>query len=133
MHRHIVTSNTILYCSKWEETCRFYRDRLGLPVLFDTDWFVEYRLNAGSRLSIADERRATIRGCGGSGMTIALEVSEIDAVWARMERMGLNPTAIREHPWNARVFYLVDPEGHRVEIWQSLSAATGREPMPAGS
>ena len=22
--------------------------------------------------------------------------------------------------WNARVFYLFDPEGHRIEIWQSV-------------
>ena len=33
--------------------------------------------------------------------------------------MGLEPTRIQEHPWDARVFHLFDPEGHRIEIWQS--------------
>jgi hypothetical protein len=32
--------------------------------------------------------------------------------------MGLEPTAIENHPWNARVFYLFDPERHRIEVWQ---------------
>lgn len=112
------TANTILYCRKWEQTAAFYRDRLGLPVNFSNDWFVEFRLNPGARISIADETRASIKSCGGKGFTLALEVKDIDSVWADMEKSGLEPTDIRDHAWGARVFYFYDPEGHRIEIWQ---------------
>lgn len=118
-HR-LITVNTILYCKKWEETVAFYRDRLCLPAIFSCDWFVEFSLNPMSRLSIADEARATIKGCGGRGITITLEVTDIDAVHAMAETAGINPTRPTHHPWGAKVFYLFDPEGHRIEIWKSL-------------
>lgn len=114
----LITANTILYCGHWEETVRFYRDGLRLPVLFATDWFVEFRLAADSRLSVADERRASIKSSGGAGITVSLQVEDIDATWEHAKETGLAPTAISEHPWHARVFCLFDPEGHRIEMWQ---------------
>ncbi|WP_035255458.1 VOC family protein [Desulfatiglans anilini] len=118
------SANTILYCREWEETVRFYRDRLHLPVRFSNDWFVEFELTQGARLSVADERRSSVKSSRGLGITLALEVDDIEGVREYAERAGLKPTALRRHPWDARVFYLVDPEGHRVEIWQ---AGTGGE------
>jgi uncharacterized glyoxalase superfamily protein PhnB len=114
----------ILYCSKWELTVRFYKEQLGLPVLFSTDWFVEFRLNGDSRLSIADEKRSSIKSCGGKGITLALEVEDIETMHEHMEKVGLKPTIISKHPWNARVFNLFDPEGHRLEIWQKFADET---------
>ncbi|MBU4037645.1 MAG: VOC family protein, partial [Proteobacteria bacterium] len=54
----------------------------------------------------------------------ALEVEDIEAVREDMVITGLEPTAIREHSWAARVFYLFDPEGHRIEIWQKIADET---------
>ena len=121
MHKSLKTTNMILYCKEWEKTVRFYRDQLQIPVNFSTDWFVEFRLNAMSRLSIADEKRSSIRSCRGKGVTLALEVEDIEAMWGCMETIGLKPTVIWKHPWDAWVFYLFDPEGHRIEIWQPIS------------
>jgi catechol 2,3-dioxygenase-like lactoylglutathione lyase family enzyme len=120
MQANLISTNMILYCTRWEETVRFYRDDLNLPVHFAADWFVEFELSAVSRLSIADERRASVKSCGGRGVTLGLEVGDIDAVRTNTQRLGLKPTAIKKHPWNASVFYLFDPEGHRIEIWQPL-------------
>ena len=114
----LLTANTILYCRQWDATVRFYRDELGLSVTFAADWFVEFRLAPDSRLSVADEKRASIKSSGGSGMTMSLQVGDIGAAWEHAEKRGLKPTAIKQHPWHARVFYLLDPEGHRIEIWQ---------------
>lgn len=119
MKKNLITTNTILYCKEWEKTVKFYRDRLKLPILFAADWFVEFGLNAVSRLSIADEKRSSIKGCNGKGITLTMEVNDIEAVRTDMEEIGLKPTRIRKHPWDARVFYIFDPEGHRIEIWQS--------------
>ena len=121
MEKRIKTTNTILYCGKFEETVEFYRDHLKLPVNFSTDWFVEFCLSAASRLSIADEKRASIKSCRGKGVTLALEVKNIDKTWEYIDKAGLNPTGIRKHAWNARVFYLFDPERHRIEIWESIN------------
>ncbi len=118
----LITTNTILYCKEWEETVEFYRDKLKLPIIFATDWFVEFGLNAMSRLSIADEKRSSIKSCGGKGITLTLEVDDIEASWEQAKKNGLKPTQLREHQWDARVFYIFDPEEHRIEIWQSSKA-----------
>ena len=119
MRQRFKTTNTILYCKNWDQTVGFYRDRLGLPVNFSNDWFVEFCLTDGSRLSIADESRASIKSCGGMGITLTLETDAIESAWADFAKSGLELTEIKEHPWGAKVFYLYDPEGHRIEIWQA--------------
>ncbi len=116
----IKTANTILYCRKWEETVRFYRDSLNLAVNFSTDWFVEFCVGPTSRLSVADEKRASIKSCKEKGVTLSLEVPNIDDAWRHADKAGLNPTTVKKHPWDALVFYLFDPERHRVEIWQTV-------------
>ena len=113
----ILSANTIIYCRHWQSTVHFYRDRLGLPVSAELDWFIEFSLNDGARLSIANEMRATIKSSKGQGLTITLEVEDIDAVRAELVERGLLPTQIRTHAWGAKVMYLVDPEGNRLEYW----------------
>ena len=127
METHLRTTNTILYCKQWGKTVEFYRNQLCLPVLFTTDWFVEFSLNAMSRLSIANEKRSSIKGCGGKGITITLEVDDIEAAREYAKEIGMNPTQLRLHPWDARVFYIFDPEGHRIEIWQSATPPKSRD------
>jgi uncharacterized glyoxalase superfamily protein PhnB len=120
----IKAANTILYCSKWEETVRFYRDQLKLPVTFSTDWFVEFSLNGSTRLSIANEKRASIKTSRGKGITLSWEVDRVERAWADVQKNGLEPTPIQKHSWGARVFYLFDPEGTRIEFWQISSELT---------
>jgi catechol 2,3-dioxygenase-like lactoylglutathione lyase family enzyme len=119
-------ANTILYCSKWEDTVRFYRDQLKLPVTFSSDWFVEFSLNESTRLSIANEKRATIKTSRGKGITLSWEVDRIERAWAEVQKNGLEPTPIQKHPWGARVFYLFDPEGTRIEFWQTATEDLNR-------
>jgi uncharacterized glyoxalase superfamily protein PhnB len=111
------TANTILYCKKWQEAVEFYRQKLQLPVTFAADWFVEFALCAGARVSIADERRARVKSSAGAGVTISLEVESADDAWEHLRAGGLAPQPLRDHPWGARAFYLFDPEGYRIEIW----------------
>lgn len=122
MYKCPTASNIILYCKEWKKTVQFYKHRLGLPVVFYNDWFVEFRLTDTSRLSIADEKRSSINSCDGSGVTLALEVEDIEQCHKNMEKIGLEPTFIRLHPWGAKVFNLYDPEGHRIEIWQPFDS-----------
>ncbi|MFZ5564882.1 MAG: VOC family protein [Thermodesulfobacteriota bacterium] len=120
MHRFLKTANTILYSAKWEKTVAFYREGLRLPVLFSTRWFVEFALTGTARLSIADARHATIKPGSEHGMTLSLEVDDLQAAWNAVRSTGLQPTDVRPHAWNARVFHLFDPEGRRLEFWQRV-------------
>ena len=113
----IKTANTILYCRKWSETVAFYKTRLGFPVSVERDWFVEFVLNETTRLSVADTARTTIKSSGGNGITVTLEVDDIDNTHSRLVEAGLKPPPVRDHPWGARIIHVHDPEGHRLEFW----------------
>ena len=115
-----LTTNIILYCEKWHKTVHFYKDHLALEVVFSSDWFIEFSLNEKSRLSIADQDKSSIKSVGQKGITITLQVRDIDNIWNDLHKKDLEPTPIRIHPWNAKVFYVFDPEGHRIEVWQTL-------------
>lgn len=121
---NIQTANTILYCRAWGETVAFYRDQLELPVNFASDWFVEFILTESARLSIADERRATIKSSNGVGITLTFQVQDADALWMAFQEAGLQPTPCRTHAWGARTFYLRDPEGNRLELWSPIAEAS---------
>lgn len=115
-----LTTNIILYCEKWEKTVHFYKNALALEVAFSSDWFIEFSLNDKSCLSIADQARSSIKSTRQKGMTITLQVLDIHKLWNDFNEKQLKPTQIKRHPWNAKVFYLFDPEGHRIEVWQAI-------------
>ena len=109
--------NTILYCRHWRETVAFYRDQLGLPVRFESDWLVEFHVSETGCLSVADERRSRVKSAAGAGLTVTLRVADADATHSRLEGAGLKVGPVRTHPWGARLFRFHDPEGHRLEVW----------------
>lgn len=109
--------NTIVYCCCWQETVFFYRNRLGFPVTFENDWFVEFKVTAQVRISIANEQRATIKSSGGQGLTLAFQVDKADETWQNLKAQGVDVGKIKDHPWGGRAFFLFDPEGNRLEVW----------------
>lgn len=111
-------SNTILYCERWRDTVDFYRCVLRLPVNVEKDWFVELRLTEHSFVSIADARRATIDTSAGKGVTLTLQVDDVQAMRDRLVAAGVDAGAVKRHPWGALGFFCRDPEGYRLEFWQ---------------
>lgn len=114
---NILTVNTIIYCRQWHSTVTFYRELLALPVTAELEWFVEFALNDGARLSVADERRTSMRSSSGQGLTITFRVEDLESARQRLIAAGLQPTPIEQHTWGAQVMYLHDPEGTRLEYW----------------
>lgn len=109
--------NTIIYCEKFAETVNFYRSRLNLAVTTSLDWFVEFKLNEYSRLSIANEKNASIKSSEGRGLTITLQVHDIDETFHFLKEAGVNPGEIKKHAWGAKIIHVFDPEGNRIEFW----------------
>ena len=112
----IKSTNTILYCRKWDETIEFYRTGLKLLVLSSNEWFIEFKLNEMSRLSVANEARASINSSGGKGLTVSLQVADIDQTRTELLEAGMTPTPVKE-VWGAKAIYVHDPEGNRLEFW----------------
>jgi len=113
----IKSTNTILYCKKWQETVAFYRDGIKLLALLSNDWFMEFKLNEMSRLSVADETRASVKSGGGKGVTISLQVADLEQALADLKEAGIQSTPIKE-VWGSRTIYVHDPEGNRLEFWE---------------
>ena len=118
----IKSTNTILYCKKWEETVEFYRSGLKLPVLASREWFVEFKLNELSRISVANEARTSIDSSGGKGITVSLQVADIDQTQTELIEAGVSVTPIKE-VWGAKAIYIHDPEGNRLEFWSGRAKA----------
>ena len=112
----IKSTNTILYCKNWQETVEFYKTGLKLLVISSNEWFVEFKLNEMSRISVANEARTSIDSSGGKGITVSLQVADIEQTRAELIEAGVTPTPIKEI-WGAKAIYVHDPEGNRLEFW----------------
>jgi predicted enzyme related to lactoylglutathione lyase len=112
----IKSTNIILYCKKWEDTVAFYSTGLRLLVISSNDWFVEFKLNEMSRLSVANEARTSIDSNDGKGITISLQVTDIIQTRSDLMDAGITTTPIKEI-WGSKVIYAHDPEGNRLEFW----------------
>jgi len=78
---------------------------------------VEFKLNETSCLSIADAARASIDSSHGAGITITLQVTDMEKTHKYLTKLALDPSPIKDHVWGAKVVHVFDPEGHRVEFW----------------
>ena len=118
----IKSTNTILYCKNWQETVEFYRTALKLLVLSSNKWFVEFKLNEMSRISVANEARTSVKSGEGKGITVSLQVTDIEQTRNELIEAGVNPTPVRE-VWGAKAIYVHDPEGNRLEFWSGRAKA----------
>ena len=115
----IKNSNTILYCNNWQETVTFYKTKLCLAASVEKDWFVEFQLTESSFLSIANSQNTSVKSSKGKGLTITFEVDDIVQSYQKLLGAGLNPSSVKDHSWGAKVVYIFDPEGIRLEVWSA--------------
>ncbi|MEO8394049.1 MAG: VOC family protein [Chloroflexota bacterium] len=115
----IERTNTILYCHQWIETVSFYRNTFDFPITYQTAWFVEFQLTTHASLSIADESRASIQSVGGQGITLSWQVPQLREMHTALLKQCIPASTIRKKG-GAYLFYLHDPEGHRIELWQPI-------------
>ena len=109
--------NTLLYVRRFADCVAFYRDGLGLPRAFANAWFVEFSINAGACLSVLAKGSTRMRDTPFAAETLTFEVADADAAHSALLARDLAPGAVRRHGFGARVFYLRDPEGNRLEFW----------------
>lgn len=120
-------TNTILYCDDWDAAIDFYAKSLGLPIRYQNDWFVEFELNAGSSISIANANRASIAAGKGAGLTISWQVGDLETVRQQLECAGVATSPPRQQ-WGGRGCFFYDPSGNRLEVWERTDSSEGRSP-----
>jgi catechol 2,3-dioxygenase-like lactoylglutathione lyase family enzyme len=114
----ILASNTILYCKDWQAMVTFYKEVMGFRQSFrKDDWFMELVVNDGSHLSVADEAKCSVKATSGQGITLSFKVARLTEVHRQLEEQGVKPTPIKSHSWRAPYFFIHDPEGNRIELW----------------
>jgi predicted enzyme related to lactoylglutathione lyase len=109
-------SNTILYCNRWESSVRFYKEVFNLPVTLEKEWFVEFQLTGDGYLSVADAKCTSVKGADGAGVTLSWKVENLEAVHKQLQSSGVDVGPLNRI-WGARHFFLMDPEGNRIELW----------------
>ena len=113
-------TNTILYCHLWAETLAFYTDIFDFKITHQIEWFVEFQLTSSSFLSIANAKHTSIESVNGQGITLSWQIEDVYKVHDSLQKSGIQVTNIKKK-WDANLFYLHDPEGHRIELWQPFS------------
>jgi catechol 2,3-dioxygenase-like lactoylglutathione lyase family enzyme len=57
----------------------------------------------------------------GLGLYIYLRVDDVDAKYAEIVALGLQPTKPKDWEWGNREFILRDPDGYKLCFWQTAS------------
>ena len=107
--------HTVLYCRKWDECVSFYRNILGFPVVDTKPGFVEVQVAPGSRIGLLRSSRNDNPGC----FILSFRVGDVDKMHDLLSMRSKEVTAIKLHPWGARLFELRDPEERLLEFWTS--------------
>jgi predicted enzyme related to lactoylglutathione lyase len=110
----------------------FYEQVLGQKVKFDFGEDVQFE--SGFSIHLKPHFQNLLGGADSYPVTrkancgeLYFETDEIEAVEHRLTAAGaefIHP--VREQPWGERVFRVYDPDGHILEIGESLEAAARR-------
>jgi catechol 2,3-dioxygenase-like lactoylglutathione lyase family enzyme len=119
--------SSVIFVKDIEASRHFYQDLLGQEVLMDHGpnvgfvgglaiWQVDHVYE------IIFERAPDEAGqLGRKNFELYFEADDMDAVWARLAEAGLQLVhPLREQPWGQRVFRLYDPDGHIVELGETM-------------
>jgi catechol 2,3-dioxygenase-like lactoylglutathione lyase family enzyme len=109
------------HVSDLERSKTFYGDTLGWTLGTDEADVAGFSFGSGYLVLHAEGAgSAPARHAG--GMHVAVAVEDVDAEHARLERMGVPVTALRDQPWGERNFHLEDPDGY---LWAFSQAPGG--------
>lgn len=102
----------------FQEMLTFYRDRLGLRVVYLEEGVCAFLAlpNGGPQIALYTGREQV--GSTGNHWFFALDVSGLDTVVAELQRRGLSVGPIEDVPYG-RAAKLSDPEGNVIELHEA--------------
>jgi catechol 2,3-dioxygenase-like lactoylglutathione lyase family enzyme len=101
-----------------KESVRFYRDVLGMELLYGGE-------GAGfSSLRAKDAQSAVLNLEQGDGVTrwgrLIFYVTDVNAIWTHLKESGFDPEIPRNASWGERYFHMPDPDGHELSFARPL-------------
>ena len=99
-----------------EESRTFYTGFLGFEVAMDLDWIVTFASPSNATAQIS-QVRGTRSHVGHDGMSVSLEVADVDAIHADAVSRGIRiEYPLTDEPWGVRRFQVNDPNGVLINI-----------------
>ena len=107
-----------LRVSNMQASVQFYREVLGMELLYGGEWsgFSSLRANAGSVILNLEHGHVVPRWG-----RIIFHVSDVDASWSHLKGNGFDPKIPRDASWGERYFHVLDPDGHELSFARLLS------------
>jgi catechol 2,3-dioxygenase-like lactoylglutathione lyase family enzyme len=100
------------------ESVRFYRDVLGMELLFGGEG------TGFSSLRAKDTHSAILNLEQGKPVTrwgrLIFYVTDVDALWNHLKGRGFDPGIPRDGSWGERYFHMPDPDGHELSFARPL-------------
>lgn len=121
----------VLFVQDLERSMLFYRDKLGLEVVFaDADSFA-FRMEGqdfalvkiAAAAEMLNEEVVSLPPGAGQRVMLCTDVEDVDAVYQTFTGKGvafIKPPI--DQPWGFRTAYFADPEGH---LWEIRCPVTG--------
>jgi catechol 2,3-dioxygenase-like lactoylglutathione lyase family enzyme len=106
--------------AKMNESVRFYRDVLGMELLYGGEraGFSSLRAKYAQSAILNLEQGDPATGWG----RIIFHVTDVDTVWRHLKDRGFDPELPRDASWGERYFHLPDPDGHELSFARPLVA-----------
>ena len=111
----------VVYSNQLAQSKEFYTELLGFEIEFDSDWFInlvggvdkqfELGIQQFDHELIPEAFRARAQG-----LSIALEVENVDEIYERFRSRSDLVTAIADEEYGQRHFMCVDPNGVLLDI-----------------
>ena len=123
--------NTLIVVKDIKKSIRFYADVLGLRVV--TDFGANVTLTGGLSLQTVeswaefiDVSPEDLGWCGKVG-EVYFEEENFDSFADKLSTLDINYVhPVKEHGWGQRVVRLYDPDGHIIEVGESIKNVVNR-------
>ncbi len=115
--------NAGIITSKLSETRKFYIDKLGFEIVFESEWFLLLS-TPGGKSNIAfmlpdhPSQQAIFQSeFAGRGVFITVEVENVDRIYEEIKSKDIPiEVEIRKEQWGDRHFAIVDPNGIGIDF-----------------
>ena len=107
-------SAVTLKVASMRKSVRFYKDVLGMEVLFGGEdaFFSSLRAKDASSPILNLEQGHSVPGWG----RMIFYVADVDAFWEYLRGKGFNPESPRDASWGERYFHMADSDGHELSF-----------------
>jgi catechol 2,3-dioxygenase-like lactoylglutathione lyase family enzyme len=110
----------LAYSTDLDRSKQFYGETLGWELGTDEYGIAGFSFGSGY-LIVHEENRAPAARTYGGGMQVTVQVTDINAEHARLKKLGLAVSELRDQPWGERNFDFSDPDGYTWSYGQEIA------------